>query len=602
MNGPVISVRNVSKAYNIYASPRDAIKEALFGGIRHDVFWALDDVSFEVEEGQRIGIIGPNGAGKTTLLSLITGNLTPTSGSIEVHGRISAMLSLTSFLNPEETGLENIRFNLLVNGFRRGEIATLAEEIVDFTELGAFIHAPVRTYSSGMNARLAFAISTVVSPDILVVDEVLGAGDAYFVGKATQRMIELCSQGRALLFVSHSLSAVQLLCNTAIWLDGGVIRELGPVEQVVRRYEDDFRRQEDEATRSGNRARRERLLGAVRPEEFARPDVLRFRVTAPGTIHDQHYVRRLSVALGERLLEVPLELATIDDAGVEACLDVAGSEWGRPHERLGSESRALAPSSSRLRGGHVLIRRPQGTTRVSARVELESTSLGGEEHLVVQYVDPATGGWIDLETVERESLGDGWETASYAGVLDLIPPASHAAVLERIVESNRPDVELLGAVVLGEEGPTDRVREHEPFSIAVSFRANRRVPIVDVGIRIIRADGVYVFWQSSGEGGGNLVEPLGERTVTFRFEPNLIGAGDFEVTAYVANGFDVEANYPYSEVYDRRVQAARFTIQPKEHGIDYGVLNQRIPVTFESEGTSEANAGGSRVAALAEGE
>src|SRR5262249_43106733 len=137
----------------------------------HDVFWALRNVSLEIKEGQRVGIIGPNGAGKSTFLKLITGNLAPTSGTIEVNGRVSAMLSLTSFLNPDQTGLENIRFNLILSGTPQREIPALTEEIIDFTELGSFIHAPVRTYSSGMNARLAFAISTAMTPDILVVDE-----------------------------------------------------------------------------------------------------------------------------------------------------------------------------------------------------------------------------------------------------------------------------------------------------------------------------------------------------------------------------------------------------------------------------------------------
>ena len=219
------------------------------------------------------------------------------------------MLTLTSFLNPDDTGLENIRFNLILNGCPRSKIPELTEEIVDFTELGAFIHAPVRTYSSGMNARLAFSISTAITPDILIVDEILGAGDAYFVGKATQRMIDLCDAGRALLFVSHSTAAIQTLCDVAIWMDGGAIREVGPVDQVIGRYEDHFRRQEDEQTRSGNRLRRDRMIEAVRPEEFARPDVLRFRLTDSSQgVKGQHYVRRATVAFAEDEHVAPLGL------------------------------------------------------------------------------------------------------------------------------------------------------------------------------------------------------------------------------------------------------------------------------------------------------
>ena len=298
---PVISVQNLSKAYSIYARPRDMLLEAIFGGSRHDVFWALRDVSLDVLEGQRIGIIGPNGAGKSTLLKILTGNLSPTSGTVQVTGKVSAMLSLTSFLNPDQTGLENIRFNLIVSGAPRADIPQLTEEILDFTELGAFIHAPVRTYSSGMSARLSFGISTAITPDILVVDEVLGAGDAYFSAKATVRMIELCEQGRALLFVSHAMNAVQLLCDTAIWMDKGQIREIGPIDEIARRYEADFRREEDEHLREGNAVRRSALANKVLPAEIGRPDVWRLRLSGPqGRVVDTHYVRRIEVDFGGR--------------------------------------------------------------------------------------------------------------------------------------------------------------------------------------------------------------------------------------------------------------------------------------------------------------
>ena len=142
MSEPVIRLANLSKAYNVYPSPGDLVKEILLGGVRHDIFWALRDISLDVNEGDRIAIVGPNGAGKSTLLRLIAGTLSPSSGSIEVKGRVSAMLSLASSLDLEETGLENIRFNLIVNGAPRSKLSELTEEIIDFTELGAFIHAP----------------------------------------------------------------------------------------------------------------------------------------------------------------------------------------------------------------------------------------------------------------------------------------------------------------------------------------------------------------------------------------------------------------------------------------------------------------------------
>ncbi len=237
------------------------------------------------------GSSAPNGAGKSTLLKILTGNLSQTAGLVDVRGKISALLSLTSFLNPDQTGLENIRFNLVVNGASKGDIARLTEEIVDFTELGAFISAPVRTYSSGMMTRLAFGISTAITPDILVIDEVLGAGDAYFAAKATVRMLELHARdGRC--FRQPLDAAVQMLCDTAIWIDNGQVREIGPVDEIARRYEADFRRKEDEHL---GRKRRPRIdADERRPAGGDRParHLASSRHRRVGRLHDTHYVRR----------------------------------------------------------------------------------------------------------------------------------------------------------------------------------------------------------------------------------------------------------------------------------------------------------------------
>jgi lipopolysaccharide transport system ATP-binding protein len=587
---PVISVQNLSKAYNLYDNPRDVIKEAILGGIRHDVFWALKDVSLEVEEGQRIGIVGPNGAGKTTLLRIISGNLPPTSGAVTVNGSVSAMLSLTSFLNPNDTGLENIRFNLILNDTPRSKIAELTEEIVDFTELGAFIHAPVRTYSSGMHARLAFAISTAVTPDILIVDEVLGAGDAYFVGKATQRMIELCDAGRALLFVSHSTSAVKMLCDVAVWMDAGAIRETGPVEEVLRHYEEHFRRQEDQQTRSGNRMRRDRLIETVRPDEFARPDVLRFRlIDSSNGLKGQHYVRRISVALDGDERVVPHELIQLDESREGVILDLLGSEWGRQHTRRGSECRSLAPSSATFRGGHVLVRRPPGLERSTVTLEIESEPDDGDvSRLRGQYIDLATGQWSDLSQVDGERLSDGWTRAAYRAELAFVSHDAHAETLRRLIESNRPDAEIVETALVVDGRRATSVREHRPFEVAVAFRANRLVPVLDVGLRFIRSDGVYVFWQSSGDANPNLYDAHGEYTARFTFDPNLFGAGSYEITAYLANGFDPVANYPYSEVFDRRVNDLKIEVIREYRDIDFGVLNSRVSVRLDEGLTIES--------------
>ena len=243
---PVIEVNNVSMAYRLYSKPTDLLKEALFGGVHHDTFWAVRDVSLEVFEGERVGIIGPNGAGKSTLLQIITGNLKPAAGQVRVIGRISSLLSMVPAWNSEETGIQNIKFNLFMQGTPERQIPRLIEEIVEFTELGAFIYHPVKTYSTGMSTRLSFAIATATEPDILIIDEVLGTGDGYFAAKAHRRMLEFCARGRALLFVSHALPAVRQMCSRVMWMQNGSVRLQGEADYVLKQYELDYRKAEDE--------------------------------------------------------------------------------------------------------------------------------------------------------------------------------------------------------------------------------------------------------------------------------------------------------------------------------------------------------------------
>jgi lipopolysaccharide transport system ATP-binding protein len=492
------------------------------------------------------------------------------------------MLSLTSSLNPEETGLENIRFNLLVNGAEKSQIPRLTEEIIDFTELGAFMNAPVRTYSSGMNARLSFAISTAIEPDILIVDEVLSAGDAYFATKATLRMIDLCKRGRALLFVSHAMDAIQLLCNTAVWLDGGEIREIGPVDEIARRYEADFRKQEDEVVRPGNAAQRVLRADRVLPAELERTDIARFRLTGPTSrLTDTHYVRKIALSLAGEPVDVELEFSDIDDEGVAACLDVLHSEWGRVHDRQGNLSRALAPSGAALRGGHVLLKRNGSNGAVPVECIVESASLNGGEPLQVQELDVGAGEWVDLETVERLALGSGWERAVFRGMIRPVDEDVHRDRLAKVIEESRPDIEILDVFMLVDGKSALSVRERQPFTIGVRVRGNRPVPRADVMLKLTRSDGAYVFWQSSSQVGVNAEGLVGEATFSFDFDPNLFGAGDYDVTVNLGNGFDVERNFPHSEMYDLRVNALRFTVGREWSLLMLGSLNHRFPVRLE---------------------
>src|SRR5262249_12220707 len=198
---------------------------------------ALDCVNFEIAEGERVGIIGRNGAGKTTLLSIMAGLTEPTSGSVEVDGEVHAMLTIGTVLREDLTGRDNILLDGAVHGRRRDETVGVAEEIIQFAELGDFIDRPVRTYSSGMKARLAFAIGAFIDPDVLIIDETLSVGDAFFAAKATRRMQEVAASGRIVVLVSHGLASIVEMCSRCLWLDNGRLLMDGIPLTVTKAYE-----------------------------------------------------------------------------------------------------------------------------------------------------------------------------------------------------------------------------------------------------------------------------------------------------------------------------------------------------------------------------
>ncbi|OMD81307.1 teichoic acid ABC transporter ATP-binding protein [Paenibacillus odorifer] len=236
----IIEIQDVVKSYKLYDKPIDRLKEALSISHRtyHKEFKALNGISFKVEKGDALGILGKNGSGKSTLLKLITGVLSPSSGSIQVKGKISAILELGAGFNPEYSGKENVYLNGLMMGFSREEIDIKMNDIIEFADIGEFIDQPVKIYSSGMFARLAFAVSINVEPDILIVDEALAVGDVRFQTKCIDKMKELKSKGTTILFVSHATEQVKRFCNKAVWLKDGIVQASGESSEIADLYED----------------------------------------------------------------------------------------------------------------------------------------------------------------------------------------------------------------------------------------------------------------------------------------------------------------------------------------------------------------------------
>jgi len=234
-SGIAIKVKNLTKVYHLYDKPADRLKEALnpFKKSYHHDFYALNDVSFEIKKGETVGIIGKNGAGKSTLLKIITGVLTPTNGDVEVDGKIASLLELGAGFNSEMTGLENIYLNGTIMGFTKEEMGEKVDAILEFADIGEFIYQPVKMYSSGMFARLAFSVAIAVEPEILIVDEALSVGDMAFQMKCFKKFEDLQNQNKTILFVTHALDTVIRYCSRSIVIDHGkMITDTTPKDGV----------------------------------------------------------------------------------------------------------------------------------------------------------------------------------------------------------------------------------------------------------------------------------------------------------------------------------------------------------------------------------
>ena len=241
MKDSIVNLNDISLKFNIDNNRATSLKEFCVRWLKRDLrqgeFWALKHISFEVEKGDVVGIIGHNGAGKSTLLKVISGIMKPTEGSIEIKGNIVPMLELGSGFDMELSGRENIFLNGAILGYTEKFLKRKYNEIVEFSELGEFIEAPIRTYSSGMLARLAFSVACVVEPEILIVDEILSVGDADFQEKSRKRMMELMTGGTTVFFVSHSIKQIKEMCNKVLWLEHGKVIMYDEVTRTCECYE-----------------------------------------------------------------------------------------------------------------------------------------------------------------------------------------------------------------------------------------------------------------------------------------------------------------------------------------------------------------------------
>jgi lipopolysaccharide transport system ATP-binding protein len=573
----VVEIDNLSVAYQMYSRPIDQLKELVLGGIRHETFWALRDISLKIREGEKLGIVGPNGAGKSTLLKVIAGTIKPASGRVLTYGRISSLLTMVPAWNAEETGVENIRFNLLLNGISDKRIPSLIDDIADFTELGPFLFHPVKTYSTGMGARLSFAIATATEPDILIIDEVLGTGDGYFAWKASKRMEAFCERGRVVILVSHSMAAIQSMCDRTIWMQHGGILKDGPTIDVLSAYELHFRRAEDEALRHNHAI--QGVPTEPRISELTDANHIRFRIVPCAPFFSSHYIMAIGVQFNtEERFEVPLEPSETSDQ-MTIGLDTLNSEWGRLHEKDGKLCRILSRSVGRNFGGQFIARRPI-TAPSLVKVDFLARSEDTREELRVEMLDMSTGEWQPLPQPKCDRAGSSWRHLTFRSMAEEITLSAVEKTVAAVHLSAMPSVEVEAVQVVVGGVEATYVEERQDFAIRVTVRFNRAPKLADVCLRLTRADGLHAFWQSTGLDGRNLSYPEGIKYFLYRFEPNLLGAGEYHVSIAVTNGWRFPDNFPHSEVLARKINACSFRVTPELGIVNFGAVNYRVPIDW----------------------
>lgn len=583
MSETIISAVGIGKVFRRYASPAWQALDALGFPVsrkRYEPFAALQGIDFEVRRGERVALIGRNGAGKSTLLRIISGQMQPTTGKARVRGRVHALMELGTGFHPDFTGIENIRSALAYNGVPEREIRAKIDEIVDFSELEEFIHRPVTEYSAGMYARLAFAVQTSITPDILVIDEILGAGDAYFVGKSIQRMKALTAGGATVLFVSHDMSSVQVLCDRAIWLQRGGVRMDGDTLDVSKAYMAQVREEEEARLRARARSL---TRGQSRLLEQKGETSRLLRLNAPeGPPKRPLWLAGLRVGLGTEVLASLMTPATEERAPgamLQLLVDSVHMNWGEPAPRQGRQARPFGDF-----GG----------------------SFGHAPFSVALSDGAAAGHWIELDYLPSEEgrvTLDLFEDASstYTRLIELPANPSPQWTKVRIAlpgpaetpatakATAAPDLQPLdpterygsGEATIAGLGfyDADGQKRHTLISgqsarATLAVYAERPVRGAVAVVAIYRPDGTCALQVSSNREGGDLAAIDGQGWIDVAFDPLYLGPGDYIVSVALFKELDLAAaaEPPAYDLHDRCYPLK--VLPPEGIGITLGLVNQ----------------------------
>jgi lipopolysaccharide transport system ATP-binding protein len=503
-----ISVRDVSRMFKRYRHPRYRVMEAFSLPLpknAFDEFWALRGISLELRRGDSLGLIGQNGAGKSTLLNIICGRLQPSGGTVTVHGKIQALMDLGTGFHPEFSGRDNIVSALAYQGVTGRAAKDRLDDIVDFSELAEFIDQPVKTYSSGMYARLAFSTATAIVPDVLIIDEILGAGDAYFSAKCAERMRRLTADsGATVLFVSHDIAAVQRMCERAIWIDRGQIRMAGATLDISKSYYADVLAREEARLRAQTavavaRMRRRDDHGPADGEGGEQPLQCLFRlVTGDGQPPClSHPVRRASLLTNDgRRIDVHPG-APMDNDQTQGGYILTDAEyvlWSRPTAVAGELVRCFENTGGKDLQAPIGFQDLSGIACTAQSIEIEHAAVAGEQ-VAVELYGPT--GYRRLGLLTPATGAAPWTTDQFALAAEgctLPPPAlAHSDELPPATDGKAPI-----PTTMRERWETDEARFVDIFACNRATGSRQHVfafgePLV-FHVTVELADAVPVCW------------------------------------------------------------------------------------------------------------
>lgn len=533
----VIELDGVSKVFDVFRTPRARMLAALgLPGARasREQFVAVQDITFSIKPGERVGLIGRNGAGKSTILKMVAGLLRPTEGRLMVNGRVQALLELGTGFHPEFTGRENVFASLAYQGVAGPKAQSLFEDVLDFTELDEFIDRPVKTYSAGMYARLAFATATAIRPEVLIVDEILGAGDAYFGLKSSQRMLTLTGEGTTMLFVSHDISSVLMMCDRAIWIDRGRVIMDDLPHEVGKRYAASIRRQSELRLKAENlkllRAQIESIEG-----DAASTVICRF--VAPEGTAISRPVRITSIAAfdgGTEIDRVLVGSARDNEAGQRVHLMAAPEfmNWGPARREASGRTYREIGDFGGVYGHAPFAVHAASVSRLSeVSLEIEHGPVApGVELLVQQHNENG------YRTIGTLTAGDGG-----VATFRLVDPDQVTAEIEQEVifdidaRYGRDIGAITSVAFAGADGDHRFVYEvGEDMTVEVEWRLGDEVS-VDEGVWVVciyGLDGRCITQVLSPPSC-----PVAQKgSLTVRFSPLRIGRGDYVVSVGLFNG------------------------------------------------------------------